>query len=268
MHKDKFVFSQLIVFLDRNKFNYIVRKHDGDKYVKHFTCWNQLLSLMFGQLSNRESLRDLIVALDAHHSKCYHLGMGRNVSRSSLARANQDRDYHIFEEYAYYLVNEARQKRVTDIFKLGGNVYVYAFDSTTIDLCLSVFWWAKFRKKKGGIKVHTLYDVETQIPAFFHITEASVHDSKVMNEIPYESGSYYIFDRAYNNFKMLYRIHQIGAYFVVRAKKNLQYKPIKWKRRMPKNVLSDMAIEMTGKINFPFTCPIHTFGKRFFGSMC
>ena len=246
MHKDKFVFSQLIVFLDRNKFNYIVRKHDGDKYVKHFTCWNQLLSLMFGQLSNRESLRDLIVALDAHHSKCYHLGMGRNVSRSSLARANQDRDYHIFEEYAYYLVNEARQKRVTDIFKLGGNVYVYAFDSTTIDLCLSVFWWAKFRKKKGGIKVHTLYDVETRIPAFFHITEASVHDSKVMNEIPYESGSYYIFDRAYNNFKMLYRIHQIGAYFVVRAKKNLQYKPIKWKRRMPKNVLSDMAIGVTG----------------------
>lgn len=212
--------------------------------MKHFTCWNQLHSLMFGQLSNRESPRDLIVALDAHHSKCYHLGMGRNVSRSSLARANQDSDYHIFEEYAYYLVNEARQKRVTDIFKLGGNVY--AFDSTTIDLCLSVFWWAKFRKKKGGIKVHTLYDVETRIPAFFHITEASVHDSKVMNEIPYESGSYYIFDRAYNNFKMLYRIHQIGAYFVVRAKKNLQYKPIKWKRRMPKNVLSDMAIGVTG----------------------
>jgi hypothetical protein len=199
---------------------------------------------MFGQLSNRESLRDLIVALDAHHSKCYHLGMGRNVSRSSLARTNQNRDYHIFEEYAYYLVNEARKKRVTDIFKFGGNVY--AFDSTTIDLCLSVFWWVKFRKKKGGIKVHTLCDVETQIPAFFHVTEASVHDSKAMNEIPYESGSYYIFDRAYNNFKMLYRIHQIGAYFVVRAKKNLQYKPVKWKRRLPKNVLSDMSIQLTG----------------------
>ena len=170
--------------------------------------------------------------------------MGRNVSRSSLARANGDRDYHIFEAYAYYLVNEARQKRVTDIFKLGGNVY--AFDSTTIDLCLSVFWWAKFRKKKGGIKVHTLYDVETQIPASFHIIEASVHDSKAMNEIPYESGSYYIFDRAYNNFKMLYRIHQIGAYFVVRAKKNLQYMPIKWKHRLPKNVFSDMTIGLTG----------------------
>ena len=244
MHKDKFVFSQLIVFLDRNKFNYIVRKHDGDKYVKHFTCWNQLLSLMFGQLSNRESLRDLIIALDVHHSKCYHLGIGRNVSRSSLARANQDRDYHIFEEYAYYLINEARQKRATEIFKLSGNIY--AFDSTTIDLCLAVFWWAKFRKKKGGIKVHTLYDVETQIPAFIHITEAAVHDSKAMKEIPYESGSYYIFDRAYNNFKMLYKVHQIDAFFVVRAKKNLQYKSIKWKRRLPKNVLSDVTIELIG----------------------
>lgn len=142
---------------------------------------------------------------------------GENVSKSSLARANQDRDYHIFEEYAYYLIGEARQKRVNHIFKLGGNVY--AFDSTTIDLCLSVFWWAKFRKKKGGIKVHTLYDVETQLPAFFHITEASIHDSKVMIEVPYEPGSYYIFDRGYNNFKMLYKIHQIEANFVVRAKR-------------------------------------------------
>jgi hypothetical protein len=244
MNKEKYVFAQLISFLNEDKFRRIVRKYDGDKYVKHFTCWNQLLSLMFGQLSNRESLRDLIVALEAHHSKCYHLGMGKNVSKSSLARANQDRDCRIFEEFACYLVNEARQKRATNIFKLDGNIY--AFDSTTIDLCLSVFWWAKFRKKKGGIKVHTLYDVETQIPTFFHITNASVHDSKAMNEIPYESGSYYIFDRAYNNFKMLYKIHQIGAFFVIRAKKNIQYKTIKWKRKLPKNVLSDLTIELTG----------------------
>lgn len=244
MHKDKFVFSQLVSFLDRNKFNYIVRKYDGDKYVKHFTCWNQLLALIFGQLSNRESLRDLVVALEAHHSKCYHLGMGRNVSKSSLSRANQDRDYHIFEEYAYFLVREAQQKRKIDIFKLEGNVY--AFDSTTIDLCLAVFQWAKFRKRKGGVKVHVLYDVETQIPTFFHITEASVHDSKAMTEIPYESASYYIFDRAYNNFRMLYKIHQIESFFVVRAKKNLQYKVVKWKRRLPENVLSDMTIELTG----------------------
>ena len=244
MNKEKYVFAQLISFLNEDKFRRIVNKFQGNRYIKHFTCWNQLLSLMFGQLSNRESLRDLIIALDAHHSKCYHLGIGRNVSRSSLARANQNRDYHIFEEYAYSLINEARQKRATEIFKLGGNIY--AFDSTTIDLCLAVFWWAKFRKKKGGIKVHTLYDVETQIPAFIHITEAAVHDSKAMKEIPYESGSYYIFDRAYNNFKMLYKVHQIDAFFVVRAKKNLQYKSIKWKRRLPKNVLSDVTIELIG----------------------
>ncbi len=244
MHKDIFVFSQLVAFLDSNKFNYIVRKYDGDKYVKHLTCWYQLLALMFGQLSNRESQRDLIIALEAHNSKCYQLGMGRSVSRSSLARANQDKDYLIFEEFAYHLVNEARNKCVVVIFKLDGSVF--AFDSTTIDLCLAVFWWAKFRRTKGGIKVHTLYDLETQIPAFFHITDAAVHDSKAMKEIPYEPGSYYVFDRAYNNFKMLYRIQQIGAYFVILAKKNLQYKTIKWKRRLSENVLSDGTIELTG----------------------
>ena len=244
MNKEKYVFAQLISFLNEDKFRRIVDKYKGNRYVKHLTCWNQLLALMFGQLSNRESLRDLIVALDAHHSKSYHLGLGKNVSKSSLARANQDRDYRIFEEYAYYLVNEARQKRVSDIFKLDGSIY--AFDSTTIDLCLSVFWWAKFRKKKGGIKVHTLFDIETQIPTFFHITEALVHDSKAMKEIPYESGSYYIFDRAYNSFKMLYKIHQIDAFFVIRAKNNLQFKSIKWKRRLPKNVLSDVTIELAG----------------------
>ncbi|MDD7461633.1 MAG: transposase [Prevotellaceae bacterium] len=123
-----------------------------------------------------------------------------------------------FEEYAYHLVGEARGKRATDIFKPDGNVY--AFDSTTISLCLDVFWWAKFRKHKGGIKIHTLYDLETQVPAFFHITTASVHDSKAMKEIPIETGAYYIFDRGYNNFKELYRIHCAESFFVVRAKAN------------------------------------------------
>ena len=243
--KTSYVFSQLVsVALDRNHFNYLVRKYEGDKYVKHFTCWNQLLVMMFGQLCNRESLRDLTNAVAAHQKKCYHLGFGKHVSKTNLAYANSNRDYRIFEEYAYYLIAEARKKRATDIFQLGGNVY--AFDSTTIDLCLSVFWWAKFRKHKGGIKVHTLYDVETQVPAFFHITEAAVHDSKVMSVIPYETGSYYVFDRGYNDFKQLYRIEEIESYFVIRAKKNLQYRVLKWKRRMPENVLSDAEIELTG----------------------
>ena len=244
MFKDKFVFSQLIAFLDRNHFNYLARKYDGDKYVKHLTCWNQLLALMFGQLSNRESLRDLIVALEAHQSKCFHLGLGRKpIAKTTLATANQNRDYRIFEEFAFYMMEQARRNRAADIFKLGGKVY--AFDSTTIPLCLSVFWWAKFREKKGGVKAHVLYDLEAQVPAFYHITTASVHDSKAMPEIPYETGAYYIFDRGYNNFKELFRIQRMESFFVVRAKTNLQYKCVKWKRRMPKNILSDAEIELT-----------------------
>ena len=141
MNKSKYVFAQLVEFLDYDQFRHIVDKYRGNLYVKHFTCWNQLLTLMLGQLSNRESMRDLIVAIEAHHQKCYHLGLGKHVSRSNLAKANTNRDYRIFEEYAYHLVSEARRKRATDIFKLDGNVY--AFDSTTISLCLDVFWWAK-----------------------------------------------------------------------------------------------------------------------------
>ena len=244
MNKDKYVFAQLIEFLDNNKFRHLVDKYDGNRYVKHFTCWNQLLAMMFGQLSNRESLRDLIVAFEAHRAKQYHLGLGRKpIAKTTFASANQNRDFRIFEDFAFYMMEQARKKRVTDIFKLKGNVY--AFDSTTIPLCLSVFWWAKFRKKKGGIKAHVLYDLESQVPAFFHISTASVYDSKAMKEIPYESGYYYVFDRGYNAFKELFKIHQHESFFVVRAKKNLQYKCCKWRRRLPKNILTDAVIEFT-----------------------
>lgn len=243
MHNQSYVFAQLTSFLNRSKFNRIVAKYHGDNYIKIFSCWNQLKVLMFGQLSRRESLRDLIIAVEAHIGKAKFLGFGDSVTRSNLAKANQNRDYHIFEEYAYYMVQLARNLNDTTIFNLNGKVY--AFDSTTIELCLAVFCWAKFRKTKGGIKIHTLYDIEAQVPAFFHITTASVHDSQAMKEIPVESGAYYIFDRAYNFFSQLYRFNCAGAYFVVRAKKNLQYKAIKWKRRMPENVMSDSVIELT-----------------------
>ena len=244
MYQDKFVFSQLSSFLNRSKFNRLAAKYDGDKYVKHLTCWNQFLALMFGQLSNRESLRDLIVALEAHQSKCFHIGLGRKpIAKTTLATAKQNRDYRIFEEFAFYMMAQGREKQAADIFKLGGKVY--AFDSTTIPLCLSVFWWAKFRKKKGGVKAHVLYDLEAQVPAFYHITTASVYDSKAMPEIPYETGAYYVFDRGYNNFGELYRIQRMESFFVVRAKTNLQYKCVKWKRRMPKNILTDAEIELT-----------------------
>ena len=244
MNKNKYVFAQLIEFLDKDKFRHLVDKYNGNRYVKSFTCWNQLLALMFGQLSNRESLRDVVVALEAHHTKCYHLGIGRNpIAKTTFASANQNRDYRIFEDFAFFMMEQARKKQATDIFKLKG--HVYAFDSTTIPLCLSIFWWAKFRKKKGGVKAHVLYDLEAQVPAYFHISTASVHDSKAIKYIPYESGSYYVFDRGYNAFKELYKIHLHESFFVVRAKKNLQFKCIRWRRRLPKNVLTDSVIELT-----------------------
>lgn len=244
MNKDKYVFAQMVEFLDNYKFLRIVKKYDGNKYVKHFTCWNQLLTLMFGQLCNRESLRDLIVALNAHQEKCYHLGVGKHVTRSNLAKANENRDYRIFEDFAFHMISEARKKRVNDIFKLNGNVY--AFDSTTIDLCLKLFPWANFSTYKGGIKIHTLYDVETQVPAFIHITEAKINDVRAMDVITYESGSFYVFDRAYNDYHRLYKIHMMDSFFVVRAKTNIKARVLKWKRRLPKNILSDCEIELTG----------------------
>ena len=249
MNKDKYVFAQFSDFLDHNKFRRLVDKYNGDFHVKHFTCWHQLLTLMFGQLSGRESLRDLTTVLDAHKSKCYHLGLGSSpASRNTLSVANQNRDYHVFEEYAFFMMDEARRKCATDIFMLGGKVY--AFDSTTIPLCLSVFHWAKFRSRKGGVKAHVLYDLETHVPSFYHITTASVHDSKAMSAIPYESGSYYVFDRGYNAFAELFRINRLESFFVVRAKQNLKFKCVKWKRRMPENVLGDAEIEFAEEASF------------------
>ena len=249
MNKDKYVFAQFSDFLDHNKFRRLVDKYNGDFHVKHFTCWHQLLTLMFGQLSGRESLRDLTTVLDAHKSKCYHLGLGANpASRNTLSVANQNRDYHVFEEYAFFMMDEARRKCATDIFMLGGKAY--AFDSTTIPLCLSVFHWAKFRSRKGGVKAHVLYDLETHVPSFYHITTASVHDSKAMSAIPYESGSYYVFDRGYNAFAELFRINRLESFFVVRAKQNLKFKCVKWKRRMPENVLGDAEIEFAEEASF------------------
>jgi hypothetical protein len=222
MNHGKYVFSQLTEFLPKRVFESIVVRYSGDKGVRFFSCWNQLLCMIFGQLTNRDSLRDLIVAIEAHSQKTYHLGFGKSVTRSNLAKANEKRNSRIFQDFAYSLIDMARNKLKNDHFEIKGKVY--AFDSTTIDLCLNVFWWAKFRKTKGGIKLHTLYDVTTQIPAFVHITAATVNDVNAMDVIPYENGAYYIFDRGYVDFDRLYRITLLSAYFVVRAKSNLQFK--------------------------------------------
>lgn len=244
MNNGKYVFAQLTSFLPQRIFDNYVAKYSGNKYVKHFTCWNQLLCMIFGQLTNRDSLRDLIVAVEAHSRKTYHLGFGKTVTRSNLAKTNEKRNYNIFEEFAYYLIDVARKKLVNDAFEIKGKVY--AFDSTTIDLCLSVFWWAKFRKTKGAIKLHTLYDVITQIPAFVHITEASVHDVNAMDVIPYESEAYYIFDRAYVDFNRLYRITNLSAFFVVRPKSNLKFERM-YSKKVDKS--SGVMCDQIGKLS-------------------
>jgi len=224
MNQGKYIFAQLTEFLPRRKFDRIVRKYNGNKYVRSFTCWNQMLCMVFGQLTARESMRDLMLSLEPHQPKYYHLGFGKTISRRNLGRANNNRNYKIFEEFAYTLIDQARKSCYKDDFEIKVEGNVYALDSTTVDLCLSVFWWAKFRKAKGGIKLHTLYDTKTSVPAFLYISEARLHDVKVLDIIEYETGSFYVMDKAYIDFERLYTINQEKAFFVTRAKNNMRFK--------------------------------------------
>ena len=244
MNQGKYVYAQITEFLPQRIFDKYVKKYDGNKYVKHFTCWNQLLCLIFGQLTNRDSLRDIIVAINAHRGKSYHLGFGKNVTLSNLAKANLNRSSKIFEEFAYYLIAIARKDRSNNDFQINGQVY--AFDSSTIDLCLSVFWWAKFRKNKGGIKLHTLFDINTDIPAFVHITPASIHDVNAMDYLFYETNAYYIFDRGYVDYTRLYKINQHFAFFVVRAKSNLKFNRMYSKKH---NKSTGIRCDQIGKLS-------------------
>jgi len=244
MNQGKYVFSQITDFLPQRIFDKYVKEYHGNKYVKHFTCWNQLLCMVFGQLTNRQSLRDLVVALDAHGKKSYHLGFGKNITLSNLAKANENRNCKIFEDFAYHLITIAREFKHNKDFEIKGQVY--AFDSSTIDLCLSIFWWAKFRRNKGGIKLNTLFDVNTQIPAFIHISTASSHDVNAMDFLIYEIGAYYIFDRGYIDYTRLYKIDQFEAFFVIRAKTNLKFRRI-YSRKYDKS--SGVKSDQIGKLN-------------------
>ena len=243
MNQGKYVFSQLVEFLPQRVFDRITNKYTGNKSIKHFTCWNQLLCMIFGQLSYRESLRDLIIVIEAHQSKVYHLGFGKNVSRSNLSKANENRNFKIFEEFASHLISLAQSKISDKKIEIKGNIY--AFDSSTIDLCLSVFCWAHFRKTKAGIKLHTLFDINTQIPVFIHITEANIHDVNAMDVIDYEPLAYYIFDRAYVDYERLFRITLAKAFFVVRAKSNVKFKRM-YSNKIEKS--TGVKYDQTGKI--------------------
>lgn len=247
MNQGRYVFTQLMDFLPRKYFEWLVKKYEGNKYVKSFTCWNHLLVLLFGQLSNREGLRDLIVSIVPFKSAFHHLGFGKNVSRSNLSKANETRDVRIFKEFADKMVSLARDKRSgTKEFFLSNNVY--AFDSSTISLCLSVFWWTKLHHGKGGVKLHELYDVKNDIPAFSVITDASVNDSKVMDLIPYERESFYIFDRAYMATRHLFSIEMASAYFVVREKHKMVYEVVEDKdyNNPQTGIMADQTIRFKG----------------------
>lgn len=225
MNSGKYVFSQIMGLVSSTSFQTIVNRHSGDYKVKGFSCWKQYLCMAFGQLTHRESMSDTMLCLKANANKMYHLGIGEVVALSTITRANENRSFQIYEDLAMLLIKEAKQLYALDNeleVSLKGNVF--AIDATIIDLCLSAFCWATFRSAKGGIKLHTQIDLKTSIPEFILFSNASVHDVNVLDVIHFEANSFYVMDRGYVDYKRLYRIHTSGAFFVTRAKDNMNYR--------------------------------------------
>ena len=224
MNKGQYVFSQLMSLVDANEFNRHVERYKGNYRVRNFSCWHQFLCMSFGQLAKKDSLRDTVLCLESHEHKLYHLGITHGVSRSTLAEANEKRDYRIYEDFAQHLISVARQLYVkTDDTGLGLENSIYAIDASTIDLCLSVFWWAPFRKTKAAIKLHTQIDIKCAIPTFIHISDGKYHEINSLDIIEIEINAFYVMDKGYLDFGRLYRFHQKGAFFVIRAKSNTSY---------------------------------------------
>lgn len=256
MNKGKYVFAQLVELLPKYEFDKCVERFDGNFKVIDFTCWIQFLSMSFGQITNRESLRDTVVCLQAHKSKLYHLGINHLVTRSTLAYANEHRNWRIYADFAQVLISKAR------ILYLGDNDFgleigntVYALDATTIDLCLSVFWWARFRKTKAAIKLHTLLDLRGDIPTFIQITDGLTHEVNILDQITFEPGAFYVMDRGYLDFRRLNRIASALGFFVIRAKKNLDFRRV-YSAKVDKQtgLLCDQTISLTGfypSLNYP-----------------
>jgi hypothetical protein len=215
------VFSQLIQHLPEKEFQKCVARHDGDSNFRGFSCWDQLLAMAFAQLTYRESLRDIESCLRALQSKLYHMGFRGKVSRSTLADANESHDWRIFAEFAQVLIGIARPLHVHDPIGVDLDQSLYALDSTTIDLCLSLFPWAKFRQRKAAVKMHTLLDLHGNIPTFIRVTSGDVHDVNILDEIMPEAGSFYVMDRGYIDFQRLFLFTLSSAFFVVRTKSNL-----------------------------------------------
>ena len=248
MNTGKMVFAQVMDFAPYHVFKYCVKRYNGDFKVQNLTCWKQFLCMAFGQLTHRESLSDTALCLKLQNDKLYHLGIGQPFLKSTISRANENRDWRIFQDFALKLIEQAKSLysnyNQLDIKLKGG---IFALDSTVVDLCLSVFWWATFRTTKSAIKIHTLLDLKTSIPEYIFISEGSLHDVNALDGITLPAGSYLVMDRAYVDFERLNRLANERINFVIRSKTNMKYEILNSGQTDPSTgVLSDQAIMLTG----------------------
>ena len=247
MYTGRLIFSQVMDYLPKHIFRQCVNRYHGNRKIKNFTCLDQFLCMAFAQLTYRESLRDIEVCLRAQHNKLYHMGIRGGIARNTLANANKTRDWRIYADLAQSLITTARGLYINEDLGLELDNTVYALDASTIDLCLSVFPWATFRRTKAAVKLHTLLDLRGNIPTFIHITDGKVHDVNVLDILIPEPGAFYIMDRGYVDFKRLYTMHNTGAFFLIRAKSNTLYKRrYSHKADTSGGVICDQAIVLTG----------------------
>src|SRR5947207_262073 len=247
MHQGRTVFAQIMELISHNEFNRCLERYDGNQRVRRLTCWDQFLAMAFAQLTYRESLRDIEVCLGAHHNKLYHCGLSAPIKRSTLAEANENRDWRIYSDLAHSLISVARTLYADVELGIDLDATVYALDSTTIDLCLALFPWAVFRRAKGAIKLHTMIEVPSSIPVFMHITHGKTHDLRALDVLVPEPGTFIVMDKGYVDFLRLYSLHLALTFFIVRAKKDLQFRR-RYSRPVDKStgLRSDQTILLTG----------------------
>ena len=247
MYTGRLIFSQITDHLPMHLFRQCVDRYRGNYKIKSFSCLDQYLCMFFAQLTYRESLRDIETCLKAQRNKLYHMGIRSKIARNTLANANKTRDWRIYADFAQLLIIEAQELYSNEQFAVDLTQSAYALDSTTIDLSLSLFPWACFRKTKGAVKLHTLLDLRGNIPTFIHISDGKLHDVNILDQLIPEPGSFYIMDRGYLDFARLYRIEQWSAFFVIRAKSNFKYQRI-YSHQIDKNsgIKCDQSIKLTG----------------------
>ena len=248
MNSGKYVFAQVLQFVNKYKFEKIVKKYNGNYRVRDLDCWNQFVQLFFGQLTNLNSIRDICLCLKAHNNKLYHLGIKNYVDHTTLTRANEKRDWQIYSEFGYYMIELVRPYYAnTDIPNLRIENELLALDSTTISCSINLLMWAEGKYSRGAIKIHTVMDLRGSIPSFILIKYGKYHDSNVLDEITPEPGAIYIMDKAYVDFKALYRINTCDSYFVSRAKTSLKYTIIEQNFNIDEStgLRADKTIELT-----------------------